>query len=58
MVLDAVQTAAFVLGPQMSESVYKAFKRRLSVPHSLLGLLDVSPIGFHSQTFWRLLCVV
>lgn len=44
--------ATFVLDPSLSGSVYKPFKNSLSVPHSLLGLLDVSPGGFQSQTFW------
>ena len=30
----------------------------LSAPSSLLGLLEVSPIGFQSQMFWGLICLV
>lgn len=35
-----------------------AFKIRILVPYSPLGLLDVSPIGFQSQTFWGLISPV
>lgn len=51
--LGIFQTAAFVLGSRMNESACKAFKRRISVPYSSLGIRDTSPICFHSQTFWE-----
>lgn len=52
--LGIFQTAAFVLGSRMNESACKAFKRRISVPYSSLGIRDTSPICFHSQTFLSL----
>ena len=50
--------AAFVLDPWLSGYVYKPFKSSLSIPHSLLGLPDVNPGGFQSQTFWDLISLV
>lgn len=47
-------TAAFVLGSQ-GKSACEPFKSRLSVPHTFLGLLDISLISFQNQTFWGLL---
>ena len=49
------QTAAFTLVPRASESAREPFKRNVSVPYSPLGPLDVSPVGFPSQTFWGLI---
>lgn len=31
------------------------FKRSTSVPGSPLDLVDLSPVGFQSQTFWGLI---
>jgi len=57
--LGSSQTAAFVLGPRESESAYEAFKSRISLfPYSLMALLDVSPVGFQSHTFWGLISLV
>lgn len=47
--LGTFQTTAFVLFPQVNESIYQPFQRSISVSYSLLGLLDMSPIGFPSQ---------
>ena len=44
--------------PGASECMPEPFKRHLSVRCSPLGVMDVSPIGFQSQGFWRLVCQV
>lgn len=38
----------------MSESIHKSLEKSISDPHSDLGSLDRSPVGFQSQIFWRL----
>lgn len=41
----------FCWDPEVNESVSKPFKNEISVPYSSLGLLDISPIFFQSQSF-------
>lgn len=53
--LGIILTAAFLLVPGASGSVCELFNRSTSVPYSPYGLLDVSPIGFPTQTFWGLI---
>lgn len=52
------QTFAFVLGCGINESEHEPFKSRLSIPHRLLGILDVSFVGFQSQVFCGLISLV
>lgn len=49
--LYTFKTATFVMVPEVSRSAFKLFKRSTLVPYSTLGFLDVSLIGFKSQTF-------
>lgn len=43
-----------MLGPRVSETSHKPFKRRISVLHSPLCPLDIRSVGFLSQIFWGL----
>lgn len=56
--LGTFQTAAFVLGTEMIENTWKSFKKRISFSYSPLGPLDINPVNFLSQTFWRLISPV
>lgn len=46
------QITAFALDPVAGGILYALFKIGVSVSHSLLALLKVSPDGLQSQTFW------
>lgn len=60
--LDALQTAGVVFFPpldlRVSEIVCEAFKRGISISYSTFGLLDVSAVGFLSQSFLGLISLV
>ena len=45
------QITASALGPGVCEILCSHFKSGVSLSHSLLALLKVSPIGLQSQTF-------
>lgn len=49
--LVILKTAAFVLGPVVSENTCEPFKRRISIPYSPMSPSDVSSIGFVSSDF-------
>lgn len=49
--LCALQTVGFLWGPRGSESVCESFWSKMSFSSSPLVHLDVSPVGFQSQTF-------
>ena len=49
--LGAFQTASFVVGPRVSESIDEPFKSRILVPYSPLGLLNINPVGFQTIHF-------
>lgn len=46
--LGAFQIATFALGLEVSEFVLEPFKSGISVPHSLVGLLELGPIDSSS----------
>lgn len=50
----AFQTAASALGYRVGESMYEPFKSEFSISQSSMGLLDVIPFIFQSQSFWEL----
>ena len=53
--LGTFQTAAFVMGPGVSESAGEPFKDGNS---GTMILLHISPIGFQSQMFWGFVSLV
>lgn len=57
-ILGTSQTAVFVWGPRMSESMCESFKSRISFPYRSKVPLDANPFSFQSQTFWRLISPV
>ena len=46
------------IGPEVGESELESFKSCFSDRCSHVGLMDASPVGFHSQTFWGLISKV
>ena len=48
------QITASALGLGVCEILCVPFKSGVSISHSLLALLKVSPTGLQSQTFWGL----
>lgn len=56
--LGSFQTADFVLSPRVDEFVHEPLKSKISTPYSLMVLLNLSLIGFQSQTFQELFALV
>lgn len=52
------QTFALVLDSGANETACEPFKRRISIPCSSVGPLDISLVGFLSQLFCGLISLV
>lgn len=56
--LGNFQTADFMLSPKVYKFVHEPSKSKICIPYSPMVLLNLSLIGFQSQTFRELLSLV
>lgn len=53
--LGTFQTGVLALDAGSRESLWKPFKSNFSIPYSSMVLLDITPVGSQSHTFWGLI---